>query len=332
MLFVNPLSSTEIATLEEAYRHHPLNATRTRAHCIILSDKEYAIKEISDICGICRQSVSTAIHNWESYGFAGLIDAPRSGRPRKITPEQQEYLINQVQESPRSLKRVLSEFSETHGITLSINTLKRMCKEAHMSWKRVRKSLRSKRNNEEFERSKALINQLIESYKAGEINLYYFDESGFSLTPTVPYAWQKIGEYIEIPSSRSPALNVLAFIDRDSVCESFIFTGTVNTDVVIGVFDDFCKNIDKATVVLVDNAPTHTSDKFDKKTIEWCEKGLIVVPISRYSPELNIAEILWRKIKYEWMPFSAYVSFDSLKKELSNILANIGKQYIINFS
>jgi len=23
MLFVNPLSSTEIATLEEAYRHHP---------------------------------------------------------------------------------------------------------------------------------------------------------------------------------------------------------------------------------------------------------------------------------------------------------------------
>jgi len=32
------------------------------------------------------------------------------------------------------------------------------------------------------------------------------------------------------------------------------------------------------------------------------------------------------------MPFSAYVSFDSLKKELSNILANIGKQYIINFS
>ena len=331
MLFVNPLTNTERATLEEAHKYHPLTATRIRAQCILLSDNKYTIKEISGICCICRQSVSTAIHNWDDFGFIGLIDEHRSGRPKKITPEQQEELVNRVQESPRSLKRVLGEFSETHGIELSLNTLKNICKAAGMSWKRVKKSLKNKRKEEEFERSKELINQLIESYKAGEINLYYFDESGFSLTPTVPYAWQKVGEHIEVPSSKSRNLSVLAFIDRSSACESFVFTGSVNTDVVIGAFDAFCETINKPTVVIVDNAPTHTSDKFDKKTIEWCKNGLVVVPISKYSPELNIAEILWRMIKYYWMPFSAYISFDSLKDSLFNILAEVGRKYTIKF-
>jgi transposase len=57
----------------------------------------------------------------------------------------------------------------------------------------------------------------------------------------------------------------------------------------------------------------------------------ITIPITPYSPELNIIEI-WRKIKYEWLPFSAYESFQSLKDALFEVLANIGKSYTIKFS
>jgi transposase len=56
------------------------------------------------------------------------------------------------------------------------------------------------------------------------------------------------------------------------------------------------------------------------------------VHIAPYSPELNIIEIVWRKIKYEWMPFSAYESFQRLKECLFDILANIGKSYTIEFT
>ena len=38
---------------------------------------------------------------------------------------------------------------------------------------------------------------------------------------------------------------------------------------------------------------------------DWEDAGLYVIPISAYSPELNIIEILWRKIKYEWLSFGA---------------------------
>ena len=49
-----------------------------------------------------------------------------------------------------------------------------------------------------------------------KIDLCYFDESGFTLEPCVPYAWQPI-ETIEIPSSKSKCFNVLGFVNRD--CE-----------------------------------------------------------------------------------------------------------------
>ncbi len=59
----------------------------------------------------------------------------------------------------------------------------------------------------------------------------------------------------------------------------------------------------------------------------WEHRGLYTKFLPPYSPEHNIIEIVWRKIKYEWIPFSAYESFDNLKKELFNILKGIGENY-----
>ena len=333
MLFVKPLTEAEKLTLTDAHKYHPLSWTRLRAHCILLSAQGYKIKEIALILSICRQAVSACIHRWETRGFSGLADERRSGRPAALTKEQENELIEKVIESPRSLKKVQAEFSKLHQIELSIDTLRRICKAAKLSWKRIRKPLKSKRRQEDFEHSENLINQLIEEYKQKNINLLYFDEAGFSLVPCIPYAWQKRGEHIEVPSSKSQNLNVLGFVNRDCEFDSYVFTGSITTEVVIDCFDMIAAkaNIHEPTVVLVDNAPIHTADRFDQKSIDWCRQGLVVIPISKYSPELNIIETVWRKIKYEWMPFSAYESFKSLKESLIDILKNIGTEFKVQF-
>ncbi|MDD5276680.1 MAG: hypothetical protein PHR16_11440 [Methylovulum sp.] len=59
---------------------------------------------------------------------------------------------------------------------------------------------------------------------------------------------------------------------------------------------------------------------------------MTILSIAPYSPERSLIEILWRKIKHEWMPFSAYSPFLSLKQNLFDILANIGKTYQIEFA
>ena len=50
-----------------------------------------------------------------------------------------------------------------------------------------------------------------------------------------------------------------------------------------------------------------------------------------YSPELNIIEILWRFIKYEWLEVSAYQGFEKLEEALSVLLDAVGTKYLINF-
>ncbi len=37
-------------------------------------------------------------------------------------------------------------------------------------------------------------------------------------------------------------------------------------------------------------------------------------------------------IKYSWLPFSAYLSFENLVKELENILTKIGAEFRVNFA
>ena len=64
----------------------------------------------------------------------------------------------------------------------------------------------------------------------------------------------------------------------------------------------------------------------------WKERKLTIYRIPPYLPELNIIETVWRKIKYEWLSFSAYESYLSLKKELFGVFFNIGKTYNIEFS
>lgn len=196
----------------------------------------------------------------------------------------------------------------------------------------MRKSLKGKRDQAEFERAKAEITELHQQEAAGDIELYYFDEAGFSLTPDVPYAWQDAGETIEIPAQRSKRLNVLGFCNKQLNFHATTVQGWVDSEIVIDCFNRFCDHIRKQTTVIVDNASVHTSTKFKNKLADWKKRGLTVKYLPTYSPELNLIEIVWRFIKYQWLPLSAYSSFKNLKLELQYILDNIGSEYRITFA
>ena len=311
MLYVKPLKVEEQLTLKEMHKRHPLPWTRIRAHAMLLSAEGYQVQAIARLYKVCRQTVSTWIKMWEREGFIGLVDKARSGRPRKLTPVEEEEVLKCLQEDPRSIKRVLSELSQRWGIEVSRSTIKRLCKRAGLSWKWVRKSLKQKRDPEEFDKACALIDELIKQEAKQELDLYYFDESGFTLVPSVPYAWQPIGEHLEIPSSHSQWLNVVGFMNREGHVESFVFEGSINSSVVVACLDEFATRIEKKTIMIMDNAPVHTSDEFDDNLEQWNKKGLFIEFIPPYSSELNLIEILWRKIKYEWLSLSAYDSFSN---------------------
>jgi len=172
---------------------------------------------------------------------------------------------------------------------------------------------------------------LISAEQDGIIDLFYFDESGFCLIPEIPYAWRHKDNPVEIPSVGSKRLNASGFFNTRNDFTPCVFDSSVNTDVAAACFDNFSETIKKTTIVIIDNAPAHCSCEFLEKESELQEKGLFIYRLPSYPPELNKIEMLWKYIKYYWMPFEAYISFEKLRESLDNILCNIGEKYVINF-
>ncbi|MGZ5193779.1 MAG: transposase, partial [Kaistella sp.] len=100
---------------------------------------------------------------------------------------------------------------------------------------------------------------LIEQSKQKEIDLFYFDESGFTLEPCVPYAWQPRSETIEVPCAKSKRLNVLGFVNRECSFTSVVFEGSVTSAVVVVSIDHFISTLQRQTTLVMDNASIHTA-------------------------------------------------------------------------
>ena len=108
--------------------------------------------------------------------------------------------------------------------------------------------------------------------------------------------------------------------------------GTITSEIVVSVFDDFVSHISGPTVVVLDNAPVHTARLFQNRLADWSACGLEIYPLPRYGPELNLIERLCWAIKHRWVPLDAFQSFDHVKARLDETLCAIGSELKIQFS
>jgi len=195
----------------------------------------------------------------------------------------------------------------------------------------MRHSLEDKRNELDFRYFQEEIQRLRGLQIQGEIDLFYFDETGINLTPSIPYGWIPKGTRSLLPCAKSKNMTILGFMNRDNKLHSYAFQGAATSEVVIKCMDDFCGQITKKTVVILDNATIHKSNDVKGKMKEWRQKGLWLQFIPAYCPELNLIELLWKQLKYKWTKKEHYTSFEKLWDSVCEILGNVGKKYHINF-
>ncbi|MCK0716484.1 IS630 family transposase [Chromohalobacter sarecensis] len=332
--FVTPLTDAEQQTLTSAYQHGEKRALRRRAHAILLSGQGHTINQISEVLQVRRDAVSRWLKQWEVSGLDGLIDKPRSGRTPILDEHDHERLQALVAEHPHQIRSLQARLQEETGKTISTVTLRRVLKKNRHSFKRIRRSLKKRRDETDFRNTQGLLKALQAREDRGEHALYYFDESGFSQSSSVPYAWSPIGQPWEVTAySHSRRLNVLGFLSRTGKLIYHTTSETVTTETVIEAFDQFVaqKDPDAFAVVVLDNAKMHRSKAFQRKIIDWMAHRVHLVYLSAYSPELNLIEILWRRMKYAWLPLSAYLTFDRLCNEVHRLLRGYGTEHTINY-
>ena len=144
------------------------------------------------------------------------------------------------------------------------------------------------------------------SAAAEEIDLYYLDESGFSLWMPAEYSYYFKGEQkrMEQTQRRGKRISILGLIQP---LMSFVY------GLVVGSFDgeryikmmnqqaqqaqEIQNQTGRIRVIVQDNGSIHTCKKVKERWKDWEEKGLYFFFLPKYCSEMNPIETEWHQLK-----------------------------------
>jgi transposase len=148
--FITKLTKRQVEQLEYARDYDDSKRARQRAHAILLSSQHTSVNELVKIFATSRNTICSWLDRWEAQKLDGLHDLQRSGAPPKLDEQEQIRALELLELTPQNSNRVLDEVEKELGKQISSTTLKRIAKKNDLIWKRMRKSLRSKRDTKKF--------------------------------------------------------------------------------------------------------------------------------------------------------------------------------------
>ena len=200
-------------------------------------------------------------------------------------------------------------------------------------YKRIRKRPRGKPSPQLYEYKTGKLQELEKEADDGKTDLYYADESHVCTEGYVPYGWQFPGEDVSVPSQKGDRLNIFGMTARDNRYEGFTSRESINSAKLADFLDRLSmRHRPKKTVIVLDNASIHRSKIIREMRPVWEKRNLFLFYLPPYSPQLNIAETLWRMLKGKWIRPQDYESADSLFYAANSALAAVGTSLFIKHS
>ena len=232
---------------------------------------------------------------------------------------------------------MLPRLANEGNIILSISTLRRIARRLGYRWKRCRRSLQAQRDLLAFAACQQQLRSLHQAEAHGEVAVYYGDECRFSRQAPVPYAWQRRGQpAVELPAVRGRGgCSVLGFWQAGvggQPVTAYQRAGSFTADLFALAVNDFSLTLTGPTVLVLDNASIHKAQLVQAQQPVWAERGLTLLFLPAYSPELNRIEMLWHRCKHYWIKPEHYRDEDTLFTRVEHVLNHVGKTYTVTFA
>jgi transposase len=302
--------------------HEVLEAYRLRA--IELRKMGKPVKEIALFFGLHPNSVS----RWFVKHRKGGIDAIKSRKAPGPSPKLTFYEANKVL---NCFKKPATDY----GFPTPLWTCKRVRqviqKETHKNftevgvWKLLKRfGLTNKKperrameqNPKEAERwLKEEWPKILAHARRWQATLYFQDEAGISLTPTLGKTWAPKGEVsIVRVTGRKGGFCITSAISLGGRMLFRIEKGYINA----GTFMDFLKKVihhhrGRKVVVVTDRARAHTAEQVGK-FVDANKKTFALYYLPPASPELNCDEHVWGYLKKNKLRDHTAKSVDELKR------------------
>jgi transposase len=140
-----------------------------RAICLLMSAEGATARAIRQATGLAADTVTDIRRRWEEQGLPSLSDAPRAGRPPKVTPAYRRELRETLRASPLrygyaltvwSVARLNAHLRRSTGIRVCDDWLRRLIHAEGFVFRRPKHTLKGKRDEKAFRQTQRRLNRL----------------------------------------------------------------------------------------------------------------------------------------------------------------------------
>ena len=327
MFYVHSLSDEEKRKLKRMTRQQ-VGRVAERARMILLSDRGYTIQQIAETLDCSDKTVRMWISRYESEGYNGLLDKPRTGRPSEVDEKVKATIEKDMKKLPSDFGYIAAFWTvgllcihlvKTLGIKVSNSTVRRTLHALDYAFRRPRIAPNS--NDPE---AGIKVHHIAQTMINAPKNAVFLceDESTFRLLPLIRSMWMKVGQQLRIvvPSGWNKCFRVFGALNiRTGAWHYRIFDKACS-----GQFISFLSDLLKAypncpIYVILDNGSIHTS----QETQDWLSlhPRLQLLYLPKRSPQMNPVEKIWWECK-EFVASNRYLSMARLKQACHDFFAS----------
>lgn len=343
----NHLTPETHLKLQKALKEEQNGEIRERILILLLLNDGKTQANIAEFIGCSINTVSYWCVHGDPDNLESLKDERMKGNNRKVTDEYIEILLITVETEPKELgyefgrwtaARLATYLEIVTGIKLSGSQVRRILKAKKYVYLWAKYSLESQRNEVKREAFKEKIKEYLQIEKESpeRLQVWFWDESGFSLRIIKRKNWYKKGIPRKVRGDRRKGrVNVMGavrysdrkrFVDflNKSNSESFYQVLQIFYQEVIQEWvdrgnraEDFSVSGPKIVIIL-DNASFHKKqDCLNKIKSEMPNIHLEFLP--EYSPDYNLMELVWHSSK-EYIANRLFTSIEELEVLLHKLL------------
>jgi len=333
--------------LQKALKENEHPDIRERVLMFLLLNDGKTQAEIADFLGCSLRKVAHWCVHGDPDNLESLVDERMKGNYNKATEEYIKLLLETIEKDPEELgyefgrwtnARLSTYLEEKTGIKLSSGQIRNILKKKGYSYIWAKYSLDNKKDSKKREAFKEKLEWYIKSAKENPklIQIWFLDESGFSLRVIRRRCWGKKGKRKKLAGERKRGrVNVMGFLrysDKKRFVE-FIKKGNAETFYeVMKVFyaevirewveagnmaEEFNEKGPKIVIIL-DNASFHKRKEINEKIEEEMPK-IHLEYLPPYSPDYNLIELVWHSAK-EYLAHRLFKSIEELEMVLHNLL------------
>ena len=345
----NHLNKEQKTRLLKFYKESENSQIRDRVMILLLLNDGKTYQEISNFLEISYPTVAYWVMHGDPNNLESFNDGRAEGNFKKATQEYINILLITIEKEPAeygyefgrwSAARLANHLEKQTGIKLSGSQVRRILERKKYVYLWAKYSLESKQDPEKRKRFKEKLRNylLIAKTNPEKLQVWFWDESGFSLRVIRRKTWTKKGQRKKVNGIRRKGrvniMGALRYTDKKRICfmitkgDSETFYNQIS-NFYLEILEEWVKAGNRAEdfrekgpkiIIVLDNASYHKKQGIvDKITQELPNIKLEYLP--PYSPDYNLIELVWHSTK-EYIANKLFKSVQELEELLNKLLNN----------